>query len=103
METPGPGRRKGHREYTENFFREEREEGLMDCFTEEEVIAEWGTRRAVAAIAAIEEGEKIRIIHDGTHDVQVNHAIRVRDLGLHPDAGGPGAKEDPRGPQGERD
>jgi hypothetical protein len=67
-------------------FEEEQAEGLMLEVDEAGVVKEWGDNIAIASIAAIQEREKIRIIHDGTHGVQVNHRIRVRDFCPMPSA-----------------
>ncbi len=49
---------------------------------EEQFIREFGRNRAIAALAVLVEDEntgKKRIIHDGSHDILVNHRIRCLD------------------------
>ena len=49
--------------------------------------AKYGTRLRVASLGALEQGEgEFRVIHDGTHGVRVNAAIRVRDKEACPSA-----------------
>jgi hypothetical protein len=48
--------------------------------TRREAEERWGKDLYVGALAVIEEGEdKWRIVHDATHEIFVNHRIRVRD------------------------
>ena len=45
-------------------------------------VKEFGENRAIAALAVLVEDPvvgKKRVIHDGSHDVQVNHRIKTRD------------------------
>ncbi len=52
---------------------------------ETEAVAEFGSRLTVASLGAIAKGTRadgtteVRIIHDGTHGVDVNRYIRVHD------------------------
>ncbi len=52
---------------------------------EQDAVAKFGDRLTIASLGAIEKGTRddgsteIRIIHDGTHRVDVNRYIRVRD------------------------
>ena len=45
------------------------------------------TRLAIAALGVVEEKEKIRVVHDASHKVHVNHRIKVRDQIRCPGAG----------------
>ncbi len=69
-----------HMDYVEKFFREEQDEGLMVELEESVVRERWGDRVAIASTAAIQERDKTRIIHDGTHGVQVNHRMKMADF-----------------------
>jgi hypothetical protein len=59
--------------------------GQIAKMTEAEAITRYGDRLTIASLGAIEKSRKddgtaeIRIIHDGTHKVDVNKYIRVRD------------------------
>ena len=71
---------KDHVESIEAGFREEALEGLMEEVEEATARKEWGGRLAIGALAAIQEKGKVRVIHDGTHGVEVNHRIKVKDF-----------------------
>jgi hypothetical protein len=59
--------------------------GQIAKMTEAEAISRYGDRLTIASLGAIEKSKRgdgtteIRIIHDGTHKVDVNKYIRVRD------------------------
>ena len=70
-----------HTEEVRKQFKEEEQIGLMREYSEEEFYRKFGKNCAVSALAVIEEdgGNKIRIIHDGTHKTMINHKIKCRD------------------------
>ena len=68
-------------------FEEEENMGWMEEVADEVAKERYGPRLFVAALAVIQEKEKIRVLHDGTKDVQVNNRIRVRDQVRSPGAG----------------
>ena len=47
----------------------------------------FGERLHVAALAVVVEKDKIRVVHDGTNKVHVNHMIRAKDQTISPSAG----------------
>ena len=52
------------------------------AYSREEALAKSGGKLAVAALGAVSKDHgsaAVRIIHDATHKVEVNHCIRVRD------------------------
>ena len=53
-------------------------EGRMMEFSEEDFRAEFGGNVAISALAVLQERDKIRVLHDGTHVTKVNHRIKVR-------------------------
>jgi len=69
-----------------------RARGLCDRLNEEEAMARFGSRFVVASLGAgvkrtNDDGEKvIRLLFDGTRDVPLNAAIRVRDQEVPPGA-----------------
>ena len=66
-------------------FEQERDLGFMREVSEEELRREYGEEVCVAAIGAIEKSDaSFRIIHDGTHGVQVNPRIVQRDQVRNP-------------------
>ena len=69
-------------------FVAEAELGAMMEVTCEAAIAKYGERLAVASLGAIEKKDgTYRVVHDGTHGVGVNSAIRIRDQARSPSAG----------------
>jgi len=66
--------------------------GLCERLSEEEAKSRFGTRFVVASLGALvkrttDEGERvIRLLFDGTRDVPLNAAIRVRDQEIPPGA-----------------
>lgn len=63
----------------EKQFEDEAREGRMIKLTDSEAAAKFGKNLAVGALAAIVEPSKVRIVHDGTHGIQVNNRIRCLD------------------------
>ena len=76
-----------HRDAVEKLFREEQGLGWMIEMSDEEAKQEFGDRLHVAALAVVEEPGKIRVVHDGSNAVLVNHKIRPRDQTRAPGAG----------------
>ena len=68
-------------------FREEAALGWMVELPEAEARAIYKDRLAIAALGVVEERDKIRVVHDGSHKVHVNHRIRVKDQIRCPGAG----------------
>ena len=69
-----------------NFLAQEAEQ-MMYRTTYKAAQDRFGSRLRVASLGAIEQREgEFRIIHDGTHGVRVNAAIRVRDQEACPSA-----------------
>ena len=70
-----------YQKHLEDHLEKEVGEGLMEKMSEDDFIKEFGENRAVAALAVLVEDEqgKKRVIHDGSHGVQVNQRIRCRD------------------------
>lgn len=76
-----------HLEAVEKLFREEQVLGWMIEMTDAQAKAEYGDRLHIAALAVVEEPGKIRVVHDGSNAVLVNHKIRPRDQTRAPGAG----------------
>jgi len=76
-----------HRDQVLALFREEEQLGWMEEVTNEQAKARFGTDLYVAALAVIEEGEKIRVVHDGSNGIEVNHKIRPKGQVRSPGAG----------------
>ncbi|CAE8609473.1 unnamed protein product [Polarella glacialis] len=63
----------------EEQFRLEQEEGMMLEMDWEDFVARFGTNYAISALAVLQEGEKLRVLHDGSNTTMVNHRIRPWD------------------------
>lgn len=48
----------------------------MVKLTNEQAIVKYGDRLHIAALAVIDEGEKARVMHDGSNHVRVTNRIR---------------------------
>ncbi|CAE8655766.1 unnamed protein product [Polarella glacialis] len=69
-------------------FEEERALGAMREVLEVDARKEYGSNLLIAPIGAIEKADaSFRVIHDGTHKVQVNPRIRARDQHKCPGTG----------------
>ena len=68
-------------ESLERQFQEEADEGMMFKASEEQLRRQYpGNRLRIAALGAIQKNEtSFRVVHDGTHGVRVNNAVRPRD------------------------
>ena len=60
---------------------------MMEEVTDEEARRRYGQELHIASLAVIDEGAKIRVVHDASHGVQVNHRIKVLDQVRYPGAG----------------
>lgn len=70
------------RDHLRSHLDAEVEEGLVQRMSRKEFEMEFGENRAISALAVLVEDEalgKKRVIHDGSHDVRVNHRIRPLD------------------------
>ena len=70
---------KGFESKIEALFREEADWGWMLEMKEEEAKEKYGNNLYLAGLGVVEEKDKIRVVHDGTHGVHVNNRIKVRD------------------------
>ena len=68
-------------------FREEKTSGWMLEMSDDEAHRRFGDRLFVASLGVSEEPGKLRVIHDASHGVHINHRIRVRDQLHFPGAG----------------
>ena len=69
-----------HKDVLKKQFTKDYASGRIVFWRLSEARAFYGDRLAVGALGVIEEGpEKFRIIHDGSHEIKVNHRIRVLD------------------------
>ena len=55
--------------------------------SDEEAQKAYGKKLYIASLSVVTEKDKIRMVHDATHKVQVNNSIRVRDQTRSPGAG----------------
>ena len=76
----------------EEALKEQASRGQFLVLSETEAIAKYGTKLAIASLAALEKGTdadgkvEVRIIHDGTNGVDVNRFIKVNDGSCCPTA-----------------
>ena len=77
----------GYELHIEKLFREEEKLGWMMELTNEEAQKLYGDRLRVGALGVVDEGDKIRVVHDATHGIHVNHNIRPKDQVKCPGAG----------------
>ena len=78
---------EGHQAEVEAQFREEAKTGWMREYSDEDAANEFGDRLFVASLGVVVEPGKIRVVHDASHGVHVNHRIKVRDQLHSPGAG----------------
>ena len=76
-----------HLERVKALFREEAALGWMEEYPVDVAREKFGSRLAIAALGVVAEKDKIRVVHDGSHTVHVNHRIKVRDQIRCPGAG----------------
>jgi hypothetical protein len=77
----------GYEKQVEALFKEEEAAGWMEEFPDAEAKEIWGQNLFVAALAVVVEKDKIRVVHDGSNGVHVNHRIRPLDQQRCPGAG----------------
>ena len=76
----------------EKVLRDQADRGQVRIMPFREALDKYGTRLAIASLAALEKGvdqdgnTEVRIIHDGTNGVDVNRFIKVVDGGCCPTA-----------------
>ena len=76
---------KSAEENSEDIVRqvlEEVEKGSIKKVTQEEAERDHGGRLAIAALGAVPKelgSSVVRVVHDGSYSVDVNHRIKVRD------------------------
>ena len=78
---------KGFEERIEALFQEEEKLGWMLELEEEEAKKRYGDNLYLAGLGVVEEKDKVRVVHDGTHGVGVNNRIKVLDQVKSPTAG----------------
>ena len=78
---------QGFEKEVEALFEEERNLGWMEALSLEEAQARYGDRLYISSLAVIDEGTKIRVVHDATHGVHLNNRIKVLDQVRYPGAG----------------
>ena len=76
-----------HLKEVEELFKEEESLGWMMEMTDEDAKSIYGKRLFIASLAVVQEPGKIRVVHDGSNGVHVNHRIRPRDQVRYPGAG----------------
>ena len=74
------GSAKEHAQQIEVQFQEEEKMGFMFPLTESEARRRYGDRLRVASLGAIpKDDERVRVIFDATHFVQINNGIVIQD------------------------
>ena len=94
-ETDGPGEQErpnyrtlgDHLPEVRALYEEEARLGWMREYTDEEAKELFKNDLFVAGLAVVVEPTKIRVVHDGSNAVKVNHRIRPRDQTRAPGAG----------------
>ena len=76
-----------HLPKVEELFREEERLGWMQEVPDNVAKEKYGNNLYIAALAVVVEPGKIRVVHDGSNIVLVNHRIRPRDQLRSPGAG----------------
>ena len=76
-----------HAQAVKALFAEEEKLGWMVEMSEDEAKTKYGDRLFIAALGVVEEKAKIRVVHDGSNGVHINHRIRVLDQVRCPGAG----------------
>ena len=67
-------------EEVEKLFQEEAAHlGWIMGMSDQEAEAKFGPNLHAAGLLVVEEKDKIRVVHDGTHGVKVNNRIRVQE------------------------
>ena len=78
---------KGLEDKILTLFREEQALGWMQEVSLDDAKRIYGDRLHIASLGVVQEPEKIRVVHDGSHGVHVNHRIRTQDQLRMPTAG----------------
>ena len=79
---------KEHALEVQEQFLAEAEEGAMVEIPLSEAIASYGPKLSIASLGAIEKKDgSYRVVHDGTHGVNINAKIKLRDQLRNPTAG----------------
>lgn len=79
-----------HADAVEATLRDQEERGQVISYDEADARRLLGASLKVAALGAVPKGAssdgavEVRVVHDGTHGVEVNHRIRVLDTVLCP-------------------
>ena len=74
-------------EVQQQFLAEAEEEAMIEVPTAEALVS-YGSKLSVASLGAIEKKDgSYRVVHDGTHGVNVNARIKLRDQLRNPTAG----------------
>ena len=60
---------------------------MMEEVSDEVAERTWGKYLHIASLGVVVEKEKIRVVHDASHGVQINHRIRTQDQLRMPGAG----------------
>jgi hypothetical protein len=76
-----------HLDAVRRLFLEEERLGWMVELSEEDARKQYGDKLFIAALGVVEEKDKIRVVHDGSNKVHVNHRIKVLDQVRCPGAG----------------
>ena len=77
----------GHEAAVKELFEAEEQEGWMKRYTNKQAKELFGENLFVAALAVVQEPGKIRVVHDGSNAVNVNHRIKPKDQVRSPGAG----------------
>ena len=77
----------GHEDRVEELFREEAAQGWMEELYDADAEKIFKENLHVASLAVVDEGTKVRVVHDASNGVGINHRIRVLDQVRYPGAG----------------
>ena len=76
----------------EAVLRDQAARGQIEILEEPDARARYGERLTIASLGAVEKGTapdgstEVRVIHDGTHGVDINRFIKVQDGTVFPTA-----------------
>jgi hypothetical protein len=79
QEAPNYSTLREHIDAVRAQFRAEQELGWMLELSDEEAHSRFGKNLFLGSLAVLEERDKLRVLHDGSHQVLVNHRIRPPD------------------------
>ena len=77
----------GHEGEIEKLFKEEEALGWMEEMSEEQAKQRFKDTLRIGSLGAVIEPEKVRVVHDGTHGINANRHVRIRDQVQLPGAG----------------